>query len=277
VNNIFANQNQNTTKMKNLLLLCSTVAFMLTSCSNDDNSSKEDTSILPKTISYTYPSTDLGTNSKSTVTYNGNKIVGSANERSKTIFTYTGNVIAKQEQFDIDSKGTEIKDIEAIYTYENGKLKTRITRESFNTQYPNGQYIEKTVYAYASNDLISYVNYSINPDTQTETKISEGSLNYKDGNLIKDQFKSGVSVSTRVYEYDNKRNPLKNILGFELLLNETECSTNNVLKTTRTDSGIPNSSVYLTNYIYNEKDYPLKQTSFTGDGKSIEYEVEYTY
>ncbi|MNY59664.1 hypothetical protein D3C86_1961350 [compost metagenome] len=66
-------------------------------------------------------------------------------------------------------------------------------------------------------------------------------------------------------------------MGLDLLLKETECSTNNILKITRTDSGLPDSSVYLTNYIYNDKDYPTKQTSFAGDGKSIEYEIEYTY
>ncbi|MFB3386547.1 hypothetical protein [Flavobacterium sp. LAR06] len=74
-----------------------------------------------------------------------------------------------------------------------------------------------------------------------------------------------------------KRKTLKNILGLDLLLKETECSTNNILKITRTDSVLPDSSVYLTSYIYNDKDYPTKQTSFTGEGKSIEYEIEYTY
>lgn len=268
--------------MKKLLLLFSVLTLVVTSCSNDDNasngdSSTEDTSILPKTISYIYPSIYLGTNSKSIVTYDGNKIVSSIKDGSKTIFTYTGNVITKQEQFDVDSKGMETKDIEVVYTYENGKLRTRVTREFFNTKYPNGEYIGKTVYTHTSNDLLSYINYSIHPDSKLETKSSEGNLSYKNGNLVKDQFISGVSVSTRVYEYDTKKNPLKNILGFDLLLKETECSANNILKISRTDSGLPDSSVYLTNYIYNDKDYPMKQTSLTGDGKSIEYEIEYTY
>lgn len=263
--------------MKKLLFLFSTLTLMLTSCSNDDNSSSQERSILPKTIAYRYPSVFLGTNSTSTLTYDGNKILSSIAEDSKIFFTYDGNTITKQEKFDVDSNGKESKNIELTYSYENGKLKTRVTRRSFSTKYPNGETIGKTVYTHSSDDLISYIDYSVNPDTKIETKISEGSLMYKNGNLI--QFKSvrGSAVSAIVQEFDNKNNPLKNILGFDLLLNETEFSNNNVLKITRTDSEFPNPTVYLANYIYNDKNYPIKYTSFAGDGKSIEYEIEYTY
>ncbi|SNR51619.1 hypothetical protein [Flavobacterium sp. ov086] len=264
--------------MKNLLLLFSALTLLLTSCSNDDNdSSTEDTSILPKTISYIYPSADLGTNTKNTLTYDGNKIVSSISAISKVIFTYTGNVITKQQLFDVDSKGLETKDMETEYAYENGKLKTRITRQYFTTQYPNGQYVGKTVYTHVSNNLISYIDYTVDADTKIETKISEGTFIYKDSNLIEDKNVRGVSSSTRTYEYDTKNNPLKNILGLDLLLKETEISSNNILKIRRVDSELPDSSIYLTNYIYNDKDFPTKQTSLAGDGKSIEYEIEYTY
>ncbi|RKR09189.1 hypothetical protein C8C83_0806 [Flavobacterium sp. 90] len=263
--------------MKNLLLLFSAFTLVLTSCSNDDNNSSEDTSILPKTITYSYPSPDLGTNTKNTITYDGNKIVSSISVRSKALFTYTGNFITKQQLFDIDSKGLETKDMEAEYTYENGKLKTRITREYFTPQYPNGTYIGKTIYTHVSNNLISYIDYEVDADTQIEKKISEGTFTYKEGNLIEDKNVRGVSTSTRTYEYDTKNNPLKNILGLDLLLKETEISRNNISKIKRVDSDSPDTSVYLSNYIYNDKDFPTKQTSFAGDGKSIEYEIEYTY
>lgn len=265
--------------MKKLLLLFSALTLVFTSCSSDDNSSTEDTSILPKTISYIYPSTDLGTNSKSTLSYDGNKILRSIEEGSKTVFTYSGNVITKQEEFDVDSKGVETKDTDVLYTYENNKLKTRIMREEFSTQFPDGRYIDKTVYTHTSENLISYVNYSVNPTTKIETKSSEGSLTYKDGNLLKIQQVSGSSTSTRTYEYDTKNNPLKNILGFDLLLNEiSEFGRNNSTKTTVLNSGNPKPTDFLTTYIYNDKDFPLRQTSFTGGaGNSIEYEIEYTY
>ncbi|MFH7000102.1 hypothetical protein ACHRVZ_19445 [Flavobacterium sp. FlaQc-57] len=263
--------------MKQLLLLFSAFSLLLTSCSSDDNSSSEDKSILPKTISYIYPSVNLGTNTKNTLTYDGNKILSSISLNSKVIFTYTGNVIAKQQLFDVDSKGLETKDMEAEYTYENGKLKTRVTREYFTAKYPNGQNIGKTIYTHVSNNSISYIDYLVNPDTKIETKISEGTFTYKDGNLIEDKNIRGVVTSTRTYEYDTKNNPLKNILGLDLLLKETEIASNNILKIKRVDSDLPNPAIYLTNYIYNDKGFPTKQTSLTGDGKSIEYEIEYTY
>jgi len=261
--------------MKKLLLLCSVLTLLFTSCSNDDNPSTENTSILPKTISYTYPSIYLGTNSKSTLTYDGNKIVSSIAEGSKTIFTYNGNVIVKQEKFNVDAKGVETKDTEVFYTYENNKLKTRIMREEFSSQFPDGQFIDKIVYTYTSQNVISFVNYYVDPSTKKEVKSSEGNLTYKDGNLIKSEEVSDSSTAKRTYEYDIKNNPLKNILGFDLLLNEIGVfGKNNIIKTI---AGTSQLTEYLTTYIYNDKDYPTKQTSFTGDGKTIEYEIEYTY
>lgn len=264
--------------MKKLLLLFCAFTLIFTSCSNDDNSSAEDTSILPKTISYTYPSADLGTNSKSTITYDGNKIVSIIDEDSKTIFTYDDNLIIKQVQFDVDSKGVETKDAEVLYTYENGKLKTRILKESFSAEYPNGEYIYKTVYTHTSANLVSYINYSVNIFTQAETERNGGSLTFKDGNLIKVQQVTGSPIAARIFEYDTKNNPLKNVIGFDLLLSEiSEYGKNNIIKETFTSSGDPTPTDYLTTYTYNDKNYPLRHTSFAGDGKSIEYEIEYTY
>lgn len=267
--------------MKKLLFLFCTVAFVLTSCSNDENSSTEDSSsqdnsALPKTISYTYPDIFLGTNSISTNTYNGNKIVSSIENDSKNLFTYEGNVIIKQEQFDIDELGKETKDAEVEYKYENGKLKTRIFKEDITAKYPDGQYIQKDVYTHSSN-LISYISYRVDKDTKEEVKNSEGTLTYNDGNLVKEVQKAATSTITRTYEYDTKYNPLKNILGFDLLLNEiSEFGKNNVIKTTRVSSDFPTPANFITTYIYNDKGYPIKQTSLSGGG-SVEYEVEYTY
>lgn len=142
--------------------------------------------------------------------------MSSTDENSKTIFTYTGDVITKQEVFDVDQQGKETKTDEAVYTYENGKLKTRIFREGITAQYPDGEYIAKTVYNHASNGTISYINYQVDNKTKAETKDSEGILTYENGNLVKHQ----LGNSTYVYEYDTKNNPLKNILSFDLLLNE---------------------------------------------------------
>lgn len=264
--------------MKKKLFLFSALTLIFTSCSNDDNSSSENRSILPKTISYIYPDKFLGTNSTSTLKFDGNKIISSIESDAKTVFIYSGDFITKQEVFDTDKQGKEIKDQEVVYSYENGKLKTRIFKEDITDQYPDGSYIEKTAYTHISNEQISYINYSIDKNTKLETKINEGILIYKDGNLVKEEQKFNSIKRTSVYEYDTNSNPLKNILGFNLLLNEiSDVAKNNIIKTTRTSSENANSAVFLKNYIYNENGYPQKKTSFAGDGKSIEYEIEYTY
>ncbi|MCR4033370.1 MULTISPECIES: hypothetical protein [Flavobacterium] len=263
--------------MKKLLLLFTVFSLIIISCSSDDSSSSEDKSVLPKTISYIYPSIYLGTNTKSTLSYNGNKIVNSTDEDSKTVFTYTGDLITKQEVFEVDRQGKETKTDEAVYTYENGKLKTRIFKESITAQYPDGEYIEKVVYTHASNESISYVNYSVDKNTKAELKTSEGVLTYKDGNLIKEQRTTSSGTATRDYEYDGKNNPLKNILGFSELLNEiSDIGRGNVVKTTLKPSGSSTVVTYLTSYIYNDKNFPTKHTSYASDA-SIEYEIEYTY
>jgi hypothetical protein len=271
--------------MKKLLYLFTASLLVLTSCSSDDDNSTavptEDISILPKTISYIYPSSFLGTNSKSINTYSGNKILNIIDETSKTIFTYDGSIITKQEEFSLDEKGKETKSREVAYAYENGKLKTRIYKTGISEANPNGVYITKTVYTHNQDGTISYIVYGIDSKTQVETKQGTGNLTYKDGNLIKSEVNNtGNSFGNgiRVYEYDAKKNPLKNVLGFSLLLNEiSEFGSNNVIKITSTRSDYPNPSVYLTTYIYNDNGYPAKHTSFAGDGKTIEYEIEYTY
>ena len=95
--------------MKKILAIFTVLSLIASSCTSEENSNSEDKSILPKTISYVYPNGILGKNHTSTLTYNGNKIVSSVKSDSKTVFTYTGDVITKQEVFDVDAQGKETK------------------------------------------------------------------------------------------------------------------------------------------------------------------------
>ena|SRR6218665_1546395 len=264
--------------MKKLVILFTGLSLIISSCTSEDGAESGDTSVLPKTISYKYPNIYLGTNTTSRLTYNGNKIVNSIDEDSKTVFTYTGDLITKQEVFDVDQQGKETKADEAVYTYENGKLKNRIFKEGITSKYPDGQYILKTIYNHTSNESISYINYKVDKDSKAEIKSSEGNLTYKNGNLIKEQITSNSVTVTRDYDYDAKNNSLRNVTGFSLLLNEiSEIGRNNIVKTTFKSSEHSNTAIYLTSYIYNDKDYPTRFTSYDSSGVSIEYEIEYTY
>lgn len=260
---------------KNLFLL--TVFVVISACSSDDSSSDStDNLVLPKTISMAYPDFPSD-NSKDVITYDGNKILKLVDEDSKTVYTYDGNLIVKQVKFDLDDKGNEVKDAEVSYSYENGKLKTKISAKEFSTEFPDGAFINKTVYTHVSNNQVLYVHYYVDPNTKNETKRSEGTLNYKDGNLVKEESVANDNKVTRTYEYDTKNNPLKNILSFNLLLKEANAGINNILKITMISTEFSTPSVYVSDYLYNDKGYPTKQTSFTSSGKTVEYEMEYTY
>lgn len=264
-------------KMKKILFF-SALMLIFTSCSSDEESSSENLdSTLPKTISFIYPNENLGTNSIGTLTYDGNKIVSLTREQSKIVFTYDGNTIKKQEVFDLDFQKNETKSKEVLYAYENGKLKTRILKVGFADNGSEALSTIKTVYTYTSDVLVNYNYYSVSTSGQ-EKKEGEGSLELKDGNIIKDSKTSGASKITTTYEFDSKNNPLKNILGFNLLLNEVDgFGKNNIVKTSRVSTEFPNPAVYLTSYTYNDKGYPIKRTAFDSSGISIEYETEYTY
>lgn len=250
----------------------------MSSCSSDnDDASTETNIILPKTIAFSYPDFPRD-NYKSAVTYDGNKIVSIVQESSKSMFFYTGNVISRQETFDIDAVGKETKDKVILYTYENGKLKTRVLAEDFTSAFPSGQNIYTTIYTHNTDDVVSYIQYYVDATTQVEKERFRGKMTYKDGNLIKKE--TGISVNyteSRLYEYDSKSNAFKNVLGLDLLLDEIDMfASNNCVKVTRIDASVPANVVYLTTYIYNENGYPTKRTSLTSMG-TVEQVVEFTY
>lgn len=88
------------------------------------------------------------------------------------------------------------------------------------------------------------------------------------------------TVYTHVYEYDTKNNPFKNILGFNLLLEYEDTSTNNVIKHTSSVSGSATPStplVYKKEYVYDANGYPTKATSYKADGTTVSEINEYTY
>lgn len=265
--------------MKNILYALVILNLLLASCSNNDKvSTSQENLVLPKTITSTYPDFPQEY-SKSTLTYDGNKIVSSVDATTKTIFTYDGNVIIKQEIYNIGIQGIETLRTRVVYEYENGKLKSKIETSSFDSNYPDGYYIRKEVFTYRTDGIISYSQLDINAQTKVETKRGDRYLTYRLGNLIKlEEINVDPTIPNTVFifEYDNKNNPLKNILGFDLL-NDGIYSINNVLKTTIKGRLGVSESVFNSTCIYNANGYPTKFTSFRGDGKTPEYETEYTY
>lgn len=272
--------------MKKLLCLFVTTALTLASCSNDDNNAENaESTILPNTIKYTdidYPSE----NATYTCKYNGNKIVSTTDEAGRTDYTYEGDVIVKEVNYDTESeKGKDVKSDETTYAYANGKLVSSSFVEGFSANFPNGQYKSRRVFTHNADGTVKVEKYQTNSVTGLESKSNYVEvLTFENGNLIKSVETNTEfnSVFTAVYEYDTKNNPLKNILGFSLLKDHSEgegslSSVNNVVKYTASYSSNNESNVYKRELVYNEKGFPLKITSYKKDGITIEGINEYTY
>lgn len=265
-------------KMKKILYAFVVINLLMVSCSDNENeSSIEEVQFFPKTIKTTFPNFPQD-NRALTFTYNGNKLINAVDETTKTIFTYNGDLITKQEIYNIENQGVETIKRRIIYEYENGKLKTKINTSNFDSSHPNGGYIRKEVYTYKLDGIISYSQIDVNPQTNIETKRGDVNLTYKSGNLIKlEEINIDPTITNTifVFEYDDKNNPLKNILGFNLILNGY--SLNNVSKNIINGRLGSSESIYNSTHIYNENGYPTKSISYTSDGKTPEYIKEYTY
>lgn len=273
--------------MKKLLCLFSASLLVLTSCSsNEDNSPTDNTVavILPKTIKSTYPSSPAD-NSIETLTYNGNKIVNVKYEGVRVDYVYDGDLIVKETTYEIQN-GKDVKAFEENYTYVDNKLTASTFLDFLN---PSGQPFKKrSVYIYNADGTVKKESYSTNTATNIETKDAEISVNtYANRNLVK-QVRTSLGSSPGydssdifVYEYDSKNNPLKNILGLNLLQDYyVTVSVNNAVKRTHSFvSGSTSSvlSVYKTDYVYNDNGYPIKETHYTSDGTKVDYITEYTY
>ncbi|UTN06224.1 hypothetical protein L0669_09965 [Flavobacterium bizetiae] len=272
--------------MKKQLFLFVVAALTFASCSSDDNNTEnaEDT-ILPKTLKYTdiaFPSE----NANYTFKYNGNKIVSTTDEFGRTDYTYDGDLIVKEVNYDTESvKGKDIISDQTTYTYANGKLVSSSYAEAFSTAYPDGQYRNRRVFTHNADGTIKVERYQTNAKTGVEEKSNYVEvLTFANGNLVKSvETNTEFNTSfTAVYEYDTKNNPLKNILGFSLLKDHSEgegslSSVNNVVKYTASYSVNNESSVYKRELTYNEKGYPVKNTAYKNDGITIARTNEYTY
>jgi hypothetical protein len=265
--------------MKKILYAFVLLNLVSVSCSESEKDSPtKENQFLPKTIKTTFPDFPQD-NTTLTLTYDGNKILNVIDETTKTKFTYNGNLITKQEVYNIESQDIETIKTRIDYQYEDGKLKARITTSNFDSDHPNGGFIRKNVYTYKSDGVISYSQIDVNVQTNIETKRGDVNLTYKSGNLIKMEeinIDSTIDNTVFVFEYDNMNNPLKHILGFNLILNE-EYSINNVVKKIVKGRFGSSEAVYNSTYIYDTNGYPTKFISFTSDGKTLEYTSEYTY
>jgi hypothetical protein len=234
--------------MKKIIYIYSIIFLILQSCSNDDNSenSNNNEGILLKKIEssndpdptyFVYNDTKL----------NWYSIGDETGQIYRNQFTYSGDLIIKFEWYENNQPTGE----KETYSYVNNKLsETRV--------YSPGAILEfKENYLYNVDGTVDVNSTGYNGNSNSFVKIFLDSNN----NVIK----TIESNQIRLFEFDNKNNPIKNITGFDKLnLRNGHGSGNNNL----TKSFNPN---IIYNFQYNSQNYPLScEIIRTGQAPVIE-------
>ena len=229
--------------MKKFIYSFSAILLVLTSCSKDDVKNSSEDTVLVKKIEISR--IDPVSNSTIAVTYNGNKIVQIVEGDEKTVFYYTGDLITKKEFFE---QGL-LSDREE-FTYLNNKLSSLMTTSFLNNIVRDK---EKSEYKHNSDGTVDYNNYEINIVTGSQTSFASGKFTFFNGNIVKDENTSSITT----YEYDNKNNPLKNVLGLNKLLDPFS-TLNNIVKYSYSQKNSSTTYTTVNEYIYNNINYPTE-------------------
>lgn len=234
--------------MKKLLYLFSASLLVLSSCSSDDDTTA---TVLLKKASYV----STGESFTTDFTYSGNKLVSWVDSfGDKKTFTYTGDLITKI--VDTDDKGNV--DYTTEFTYTNGKLTSEISLET------GDDYKYKTKYVHNTDGTISFEEFRVAVATGKEEKYGDiGKYTFKNGNLVKKEKSYYGTNSSETYEYDAKNNPFKNVVGFNLFVNDEEGAyVNNIVKRTYSNSNSTGTSTNTYEYKYNAEGFPTEQKDF---------------
>lgn len=249
--------------MKNNILafIILIILFGLSSCSKDESSSadKGGDVTLVKTIVYSdYPFMQE-------YTYDGAKLKKLKIDKSGhsgygdsyyLTFYYTGDLITKIESYDVNNVLGDYTDLK----YSNKQL---VETRSYVGKFLHVKY----EYMYNSDGSVGKNVTNYQSDGTVDHIFSSRFYFDSTGNIIKEV--TGSNAST-VYTYDEKNNPLKNIIGFKeaLILEEFEYSPNNVVTTISYD-GTVQSYKQIHSYEYNDKGFPVScAISINGKPKS---------
>lgn len=251
--------------MKKIVSLLSFTFLVLSSCSSDnDESSNLSNPILVKEIEVTYEGkTFIQKN-----TYDGNKIKNTTSQTGLIVnYTYTGDVITKKEDIDVQKGVSSVSE----YTYKDGKV-ISVLNSVILDYYLKPVYESLRKYTYNEDGTVSYQVYKVNSVTGAEEEKDDisGKLTLKNGNIVRDDFTN----VTFIFEYDNKNNVYKNILGYNLLM-EVDSGLNNLVKSFSIYNGKasdPNVNLYE----YNSEGYPSKKLVGVVNGVPI-VELKYIY
>lgn len=227
---------------------------------------------LPKTITnedYYYDTTNGTTTTAkgiSTCTYdpiNITKLASVSNayfnpgstipiEISKSMYTYTGNLITKVETVD---KAGAVQNT-TVYMYNDKNKMISLTSTDKNG------YIYKVVYDYNIDGTVSGTNYGNGLLKQSNL------FSYLNGNLIKHVSTINNQMITVEFNYDSKNNPFINVLGFSNL-DLWSANQNNEISSVSSSSSIILATTRH-EYTYNVNNIVLSSKYFEKTGTKPE-------
>ncbi|RXR18452.1 hypothetical protein EQG63_09300 [Flavobacterium amnicola] len=251
--------------MKKIMAYVLCVFVLSTSCSSDEVSTNN---YLPPTTSKVIKLIKTKNRDSSNETYynyEGNKLISITNNYNleKVEITYEGNYIT--EVIKRDNLG-QIQ-YETTYEYSNGKLSKR-TQNEISTNNIIEEYLS---YSLANSVIIIRAFQSTNGGTTFSLlDQSKLSLNSNRDVISKDYDYDSANDSynaTVTFEYDNKNNPFKNVVGLDKIKYmsvgyevQARSTINNEMRLYDVQNGtaIEHS---VKHYSYNSNNYPISSSS----------------
>lgn len=250
--------------MKKLVLSLIAFVFVSSSCSRDDASGViTPSSILIKKI----VSVSNGNSTTTLYNYDGNKLTQIIFGNYILNFTYSANNIVKIERLD-----NNFLEFETFIEYD---VQQRVSSELF--VYYNLDYSEKTLYTYNNDNTVSFQKYF--GDTFSQSNLGENGIIYNDSNnetYKVEQFIQGSLSNKIIWSYDNKNNPLKNVMGY----NKQPLIFGKFFNNITTDNYDSNNEI-ITNstfeYTYDSNEFPINCTQFFYEDNNLISTTQISY
>jgi hypothetical protein len=222
--------------------------------------------VLVRKIVNSYPGAGIA-DQTAVYTYEGNKIKKEVYTDSEgfvetTLYEYTGNLITKIESTDID--GLVFRE---TFAYENSKLVAYVAIDYWE------ETGVKETYEYNANGSITVSRFTGDLTSQLEAD-GTSTIQFTGGEVSSINFSTGT---VKNYLYDNKKNPFKNVLGFDKIAFVDGESRGGISRNiTQESTGGPLPTLTLT-HTYNTTGSTIDYPATTSISSGVETDVVLTY
>lgn len=222
--------------------------------------------VLVRKIVNSYPGAGIA-DQTAVYTYEGNKIKKEVYTDSEgfvetTLYEYTGNLITKIESTDID--GLVFRE---TFAYEDNKLVAYVAIDYWE------ETGVKETYEYDADGSITVSRFTGDLTSQLEAD-GTSVIQFTNGEVSSINFSTGA---VKNYLYDNKKNPFKNVLGFDKIAFVDGESAGGISRNlTQESAGGPLPTFTLT-HTYNTTGNAIDYPATTSISSGVETDVVLTY